>query len=295
MYSNTDKMSRDIIDIHRCLDLKEFMKLDMDFTDDLQNTYALINPSKALNHIYFRTVMINNIFENGILLYNSITGQFVPIPTDDRCRKLEDLRIFDLQGQLWFVGCARNLTSGIFETYIGHFNASFTHIDSIVGHIRNDDVHIKNITPLLEAETSRAWLVDIYTGSAYSCEEDGVKRCHDIDITLIGEKLSQYINPVFGTSQYIHLNDSTYGGLVHITKHIGELLCYVYVWLEIDISNWKVTFVSDPFIVHKLGVVFVSYIEKLQNGDIHLMFGVDDKMTCRAVTSLSALRGNRID
>jgi hypothetical protein len=280
-------MCRDIISVHSALELSEFMELSMNVTDEKGNKMYMINPSKSAKCIYFRTVLENDIFTSGVCLFKTVKGDFVTFPSHDDCPNIEDLRIFDYRNRVWFVGYMRNANK-LFETYIGYFDKGNTCIEKLAGVIRTEGEHVKNVTPLVDKGSSVAWFVDIYTGSVYG---DDLQVAHQLDKTLLEQRLSGFSNSVFGTTQYVHIDGTVYGGLAHMTKKIGTLIFYVYLWVEIDIANWSVCYVSEPYVIHKLGVVFVSYIEKLDDGRYQLMFGVDDKITCRGVATLAALRG----
>lgn len=278
-------MGRDLIDVHRTLNLEEFMRLDMDVRDDDGNRFCFINPSASKNHIYFRA-LLRSQWSCIVCLYHKASGEFCMIPRDSRCPFIEDLRLFDYEGKLWFVGFMRRGDNGVFETYIGYFNAACTCIEHIEGCIRVDGVHVKNITPLKTRD--ELWLIDIYTGIVY--DKSG-REHHKLDTTLIGERMKEYTNPIYGTTPYVHVCDEIYGGLVHITKRIGSKLFYVYLWVEIDTSTWKVCFVSEPYAVYAFGLVFVTHVEKINQTHFQLMFGYKDKVTCRGVATLEDLRG----
>lgn len=286
-------MQRDIVDVHYALDINEYMVLDLDATDDNGKKITFINPSCSADYIYFRTIFEKDIWVSHICMYNKHQRDFHIVPEVPYVNNIEDLRIFDYKGSVWFVGYSRNVKSKLFETHIGFFNKDCTEINRLVGHILEDKMHIKNITPLI-CPSGLLWFIDIHTTKVFSCSMDGgVAYDHDLDVTLMKEKLSMYANDVFGSTQYVHLSDTTYGGLVHITKKIGSRVYYVYLWIEIDVGNspFCIVFVSRPFVIHKLGLIFASHIEKLANGDIQIMFGQDDSQTCRCVTTLDSLRG----
>lgn len=208
------------------------------------------------------------------------------IPDDPRCSNIEDLRIFDYQDRVWFIGFIRRGDNDVFESYIGVFDEACERIEEIKGVIRKEGVHVKNITPLIRGDT--LWFVDIYTGCVYF--PDG-SFSHMLDLSQIHERMREYKNAVYGTTQYVHLHDNMYGGLVHITKRIGGRLFYMYMWTEIDVATWKVTFMSAPFMVYTLGLVFVSHIEKISSNTFQIMFGHNDRKTYRGVVTLDALRG----
>lgn len=285
-------MKLDVIDIHHSLNIKEFMKLDLDATNDAGKQVTFINPSVSKAFIYFRTIFDKDIWISNICMYNKEHNDFNIVPTDESLNNIEDLRIFDYDNKVWFVGYRRNPETTLFETHIGYFNSDCTSIDGYIGKIATDGHHVKNITQLVEADTQNLWFIDIYTATVYSYNTTSqtISKSHKLDTTLLDERMNTYTNAIFGTTQYMHIEGSLYGSLVHITKFIGSKVYYVYLWIEIDIQTWQVTFVSAPFVIHELGLVFVSCIEKCNDGNIQLMFGYHDDHTCRCTTTLDDLR-----
>lgn len=282
-------MKRDIIDIDSELNIQDYMELDIDAKLEGGDSIALINPSACSSHIYLRALLCAKRWISNICLFNKHTNEFSIIPEHPACSNIEDLRLFDYESKVWFVGFMRNHSTKIFETYVGHFDADCGAVEEIAMTIRADNTHVKNITPLVTQDGRRLWLIDILTGSIYTLPSS--EPVAKLNTTLLQQTLSRYTNDVYGTTQYIHLYDNLYGGLVHITKRIGSRIYYVYVWIEIDVERWTIVFVSKPYIIRKLGIIFVSHIEKIDDEKFQIMFGQDDEVTCRAITTLRDLRG----
>ncbi len=282
-------MRRDIIDIDRELTIYDMMTLDIDTSTEEGDPISLINPSASRNYIYMRALQrpCSEKWISGICLYNKRTSEFVMVPEHPDCENIEDLRIFDFQDRVWFVGYLRRSSDNIFETRVGYFDATNSRIEKIIGCISLPSTHVKNITPLLLDD--QLWLIDIHTGTVF-CADSKLERSHTIDCSLLDKHMANFTNHIFGTTPYIQLTDTVYGGLVHVTKRIGSQTCYVYLWIEIDVATWTICYVSKPYIINKLGIVFVSHIEKIGKDRFQLMFGQDDKNTCRCETTLDDLR-----
>lgn len=280
---------RDIIDVHKVLDIEEYMVLDMNVKNNEGGDVSFINPSSCKKYICFRTLLCKDNWLSNVCIYNKEDTTFTIIPEHTDCPNIEDLRIFDYQGRVWFIGYLRRRDNGIFETYIGQFNQSCDCIERVVGCISKNGVHIKNITPLIQG--TNLWFIDIKTGYVYRyTDQNGITKSHELDMTKLTQKMAAYTNSVLGSTQYVCLKDSTYGALVHITKRIGSKLHYIYLWIEIDTDTWSITFVSDKYVVYEFGLVFVSHIEKITEDTFQLMFGRKDKYTCRCVAKLQNLR-----
>jgi hypothetical protein len=223
---------------------------------------------------------------SGICLFNKNTRDFTLIEKHSLIENIEDLRIFDYNDRVWFVGYKRN-KAFIFETYIGYFDSDCQKIETVVGCIKLPESHIKNVTPLIH--NNKLIFIDIFTGSVYN---EGI--INTLDKTLLYDVVSQYDDDdcllVFGTTKYVHLYDTTYGGLVHIKNNKFNHMYYLYIWIEIDVATWRITFASQPYIIKKKGIVFVSHIEKVSDNTFELMFGEDDQYSWKCNTTLESLR-----
>jgi len=280
-------MPHDIIDLQHELKIRNFLKLDLNATNDEGVEVHFINPSASKNFIYFRTISGTNMWKSGICMFDRRDNKFNVV---ENKYNLEDLRLFDNGNRVGFVAAARKPTTHMFETRIGYFNDDCSQIECIIDHITSDGAHIKNITPLVDLDSQKVWFIDVLTREVYELAGTRVCKCAELKADALDQRMAAYSNARFGTTQYIHVKDTTYGSLIHITKKLGSRVYYVYLWIEIDIRDWTIIFVSQPFVVHFLGLVFVSHIEKLANGEIQLMLGMNDDHTCRCVTTLDDLR-----
>lgn len=284
-------MKRDIMDIDTELETYDCFTLNVDATDEKGRALNFINPSASKDYIYFRAMLASKEWISTICIFDKHASKFGMVDEHPECPNIEDLRIFDYQNRVWFVGFMRRSLDKIFETYVGYFNADCSYIEKIIARISSPTKHIKNITPLIH--DNKLWLIDILTGTIYKHDDSTVCPSHTLDMSLIHESMAAYSNRVFGTTPYVNIQDTIYGGLIHITKKIGGHTCYFYKWIEIDVATWSVVFVSKPYVIQKLGIVFVSHIEKIGDDRFELMFGQDDENTCRCETSLRELRNQK--
>jgi hypothetical protein len=272
------------------LDISEYRILDLDVTSDNNTRVNVINPSVSKDFIYFRIVYNNSIMiPCDTCIFNKKTHAFTVVEKHSTIPSIEDLRIFDYNDRVWFVGYMRN-TTRIFETYLGYFDSDCQRIEKVVGCIKSPGKHVKNITPLIHDNT--LFLIDVLTGIVY---DETATPVHTIDKTCLHNVVAQYDDiMVCGTTPYVHISGTVYGGLAHTTIRICKEILYVYIWIEIDVATWRITFASQPYIIKKLGLVFVSYIEKFGDNVFQLMFGENDSQACRCITTLESLRASAI-
>jgi hypothetical protein len=275
----------DIINIKHTLSIDTPAKLQCDVRNNDNKLVHLINPSVSENYIYFR--VLEKFDWNWGKSYTSIamlskkTGILKIFDPPNELNKIEDLRIFDYNNKVWFVGYKRNNLTNIFETYIGWFNNDCTSIEKYQFKIAIQNQHIKNITPLIN--NNQLYFIDIYLGNIYKyIDDDSALEIIKLDITLINS-----LN-IFGSTQYIHVKDSIYGALVHKSQKLGHVIYYVYYWIEVDIILNKVIYISVPFIVDKLSQIFITSIDKKSNNIIELMWGSHDKESYKCNTLLTA-------
>lgn len=241
-----------------------------------------INPSACRGFIYFRCLQIESrVWKNRSLLYEKATDTYLPmeidIPKESTLSEgIEDLRIYDHDGKVCFVGCVRGV-GNVFKTLIGEVSAG--NILKVNYTMSAENNHIKNIVPLVDGE--RVFFLDVFLGMVYGSDAKEHTK-------IKGEKR------LSGSTQFIKISDHVYGGIVHdqvvMRRRTVTRRYYQHYWMEIDVRDFSVTFVSSPFYIFHLGVEFVSGIESIDSNHVYLYYGVDDKMCYKCVVTLQELR-----
>lgn len=247
---------------------------------------GLINPSVCKKYIYYKNLKnIWGVWTSQSVFYCRNTGDKTIIECNEYKSKvsqgIEDLRLFDHNGEVCFVGCARGENEK-FKTLIGKvLEDSISIINTL-----EDLEHVKNIVPLIY---DHVFFIDVLKGTVY---DKDLNKHAELNIDK-----SQYS----GSTQFIQLNDWLFGGVVHVVMYQKMFIrnpryrvinqpIYKHFWIEIDVRNWIVTFVSEPFYIHQYGVEFVSGIEKLDDNQIRLYYGVDDNRSYACNVALNELR-----
>ena len=259
----------------------------------------LINPSITEIYMYFRILRIDysksakisnwdrSITDIGLL--NLKNGQFKVIKSDIKIlRNIEDLRIFEYDSKLWFVGFSRLNLDNFMETFIGYFNNDCSNINKIVYNIRSNNKHIKNIMPLIIENDKLLYLIDVYTGKIYHYSKENY-TFNELPI-LLDKSILDTEYKIYGSTKFIHLNGNIYGAFVHnfvIFNNYSRL--YIYNWIEIDVSCFKITFISKPFI-NDLTQIFITDIKKLPNDIIEFIWSRYDEISHISHTTLEYLR-----
>jgi hypothetical protein len=285
-------------------------ELDLGFeltlNENKNHKIYLINPSICKTHLYFRILRIDYSKEfivsnwdrsiTDIGLLDLKNGNLKVIKPDfKKIRNIEDLRIFEYDKRLWFIGFCRLDSNHFMETYIGYFNSDYNNIDKIVYNIRSNNNHVKNIMPLIHGQL--LYLIDVYTGKIYKYSKD-LCTFEELYILLDKTILKQTnldINEnsdykMYGSTKFIYLNDTIYGAFVHyfvLFNNYSRL--YIYNWIEIDVSNFKIIFISKPFIID-LTQVFITDIKKMPNNIIEFMWSRYDEVSHISHTTLEYLR-----
>lgn len=249
---------------------------------------GFINPSVCKDYLCYRHLnIVSQIWISKIILYcRNRCDKKTIIECNDYKSKvsagIEDVRVFDYKGEVWFVGCARGENER-FKTLIGKISENSIIVTNTLD---NPEYNVKNVVPLI---ADQMFFLDVLKGTVY--DKDLSKYA------VLNIDTSQYS----GSTQFVRLNDQLYGGVVHVVMFQPMMIrhpkfryknrsIYIHFWMELDIKNWIVTFVSEPFYVHHYGVEFVSGIEKLDDNRICLYYGVDDNRSYKCEVHLNELR-----
>lgn len=259
---------------------------------------VFINPSVCNDYIYYRGLNIQSgIWYNKSFVYCKSKDEYVlmkcdiEIEPENMSQGLEDLRLFEFAENVWFVGCMRG-NKNRFKTIIGKIQKDTLIID----HTLDDQgIDIKNMVSLINND--KLYLMDIQQLSIF-CYDEALGFQKHQEMKNVNMKLS-------GSTQFVQLSDYIYGGIVHSTyiehRRYGSYKwpfkavfhkhrIYQHYWMEIDIRDFKVTFLSPPFYLHLKGIEFVSGIEKLSNTEVCLYYGVNDNSAYKCIVSLNELR-----
>ena len=258
-------------------------KLAIEISDDDGKSLKCINPSICSRFIYFRGLFLTKTkWLSTIIMYdkkNSVLNK-VPCNLPD-IDNLEDLRLFDWKGKVYFIGYQRNKYH-VFETFVGYFSDDGKSIANIEFSFKVPFVHVKNLVPLIY--DNEMYIIDMYTSTVY---RQNSKLC-----ALVFEEpmLEQFC----GSTQFLKLSghDSLFGGIVHKTSECGAITSYKHYWIEIDVSDWRVKYVSLPFTITGDSKDFITGINLINGYDdrYQLMFGHMDTSTIRCEVSIDHLR-----
>ncbi len=256
----------------------------------------LINPSSSKDYIYFRVLEIVNVdpkcvlWKSDMLFYHKATGAFQQVELAvPGAEGLEDLRIFDYQETIWFVGTKKN-EKNLFETWIGWFSKDGKILEHVEYQISLPETHVKNMVPLLDGE--KVYFIDILKGVVLERTPTGLEKS-DLQWAE-GVKPDEHVL-LYGSTQFVRLRDGLFGALVHDIFRVGEQdKHYIHYWIEFDINTKNIVFLSTPFVISKFGIEFPSCLETVEGDEeiFQVMFGIDDRDTGRCTLTRKTLRGD---
>lgn len=267
----------------------------------LPNGLSLYNPSKSKNWLYIRKTEFTKSGEDNSIIMKHNDGNIVNIKspydimvkTVNLFRGLEDLRICEFKGRVWFSAACTHISDNMCnELVIGMFNKDVSGVEKIQM-VDIGSKPVKNVIPFVFNDI--LLLLDIFLGKIYELktEEDTGNWHVDVYKTLepaAGVSTEKYR----GSSAPIHINGTVYGCIAHdiIFNDNNQLvtrLSYLHHWIEFDIGTGLITFISTPFWIYHWGIEYVSGIDKTEKG-IDLYLGIRDKIPMRVETTLSNLR-----
>lgn len=260
------------------------------------------NPSKSSNYTYIRATEQGDSGEvNHILVYDDAAKRLHNIPFDasllmpcvNLFRGLEDLRICEFEGRLWFTATTTHATEHMTnEMLLGRFDSEIQRVEFL----QVLDVGcrpVKNVCPFVC--NNKLCLLDLFKARIYECS-CVANQSEQWQITCIQTLEWHAGQPEYyrGSTSPVHLDGNTWGCIAHDIIFNDQLplvtrLSYLHHWVEFDIVRGAVTFVSTPFWIGHWGVEYVSGIEK-KDENITLYLGIMDKDTLVCGTTLSNLR-----
>jgi hypothetical protein len=264
---------------------------------------SLFNPSKAGPYTYIRQTDSNSTGEvNSMLIHDERTGKVTPVDspyhlmpkTVNLFRGIEDLRLCEYQGRIWFGGTSTHISESMNnELVVGYFNLQMTAVEKV----QMVDIGckpVKNVIPFVHK--NKLLFLDSYLRKIYELKtNEETKEWYVETIKELVPAAGVSTVKYRGSSAPIHLHGSIYGCVVHDiifndNKRLVTRLSYLHHWLEFDIDTGLITFVSTSFWVGHWGIEYVSGIDRTPDGKISLYLGIQDKLPMKAVTTLSDLR-----
>jgi hypothetical protein len=253
------------------------------------STQFLTNPSICKYYVYYRRI-VDDIFRNEIVLLDRKSGQMKQIATYPSLENIEDLRIFDYNNSVWFIGFKRNEVN-VWQSYLCEFNNTCTAIQQINHVFGVAADHIKNIVPLVDKNTNQLYLIDMNKANVYKYVSQNVVEDTKLDTSIIKASFPQSV--LYGSTQFVALHwDNTYGALVHDLYIVLGQRYYLHHWIEIDIDEWKLTFVSKPFVLAHFGIEFATGItwDNGSNDTLKILFGLKNSCNFCTTCTLQDLR-----
>ena len=95
----------------------------------------------------------------------------------------------------------------------------------------------------------------------------------------------------------MYKRQNLYGALVHDLYIVFGERYYLHHWIEIDISQWKLVYMSKPFILAYFGIEFATGItwENDDHKTVKIYFGLKNTRAYYTICSLQDLRQGGID
>jgi len=216
--------------------------------------------------------------------------QVTPHPLLDN---IEDLRIFDYNHSVWFVGSKRDdATNTFWETFLCEFDKKCDSIKKIHHTFRVEKDHIKNIVPLVSTSNNGLYVIDINKADVYEYDYSKNIKKFKLDMSLQKTLFPQ--SELCGSTQFVdlHENKNTYGGVVHDLYIVLGQRYYLHHWVEIDIKEWKLVYMSKPFILANFGIEFATGITRTNDSNDHfkIFFGLKNSCNFSTTCTLQELR-----
>lgn len=271
--------------------------------EQIPKQIALYNPSKAGIYTYIRQTEYSlSGEENSVLIHNEKTDELKQIKspwelmpkTVNLFRGIEDLRICEFNGKLWFGGTSTHISENMNnELTIGYFDNDLTKVEKIQM-VDIGSKPVKNVIPFVRND--KLYLLDSYLKKIYELKTNEETGEWYVEIFLSLKPAKGISEENYrGSTAPIHLHGSIYGCVVHDiifndNKKLVTRLSYLHHWMEFDINTGLITFISTPFWIAHWGVEYVSGINKNSEGKIELYLGIQDKLPMKCLTTLSNLR-----
>lgn len=265
---------------------------------------TFFNPSRAGRYIYIRSsIHVEQGETNRVVINDTELGQAHCIespldalqPTVNLFTGIEDLRIAEFHGRLWFSGtCTHASEHQINDLIVGCFDAELTRVERVQA-VDIGSRPVKNVCAFVHDD--RLCLLDVFFKRIYV-----VENTDDADAPLkavlyrdlrLGAGIA--LDGIRGSTSPVHLHGNLWGCVVHDiiyrnNRVLVTRLAYIHHWMEFDIATGLITYVSTPFYIAHWGIEYVSGLHLDASGQVHLYFGVEDRAAYTAVTTLTDLK-----
>lgn len=282
--------------------------------DQYPSNCVLLNPSATDDYVCIRCISRkpNQPEVNSMIMFNdkSSTSHHVhsPMgmlqPTINMYTGLEDARIVNYNGRIWFTATCTHATANMTsEMVLGYLDKSCARVEFVYP-IDLNEHPLKNICPFVHNDELH--IIDVYRLRIYKVQYDESNAEVPLDIEPIItlnpgalealEALGSGYEKLRGSTSPVHLHGNIWGCVAHDIIYnddatpVVSRLAYMHYWLEFDISVGTVTFVSSPFWISRWGIEYVSGIRKEDTNNIELYYGVDDCIPMKCITNLANLR-----
>jgi len=273
----------------------------IDAAKQLPPNHVAFNPSRAGKYIYIRiTVHAAENEINHALVVDTVTGvaRMIESPmtklqkTVNLFRGIEDLRMVEYDNRIWFAGtCTHASEHQINDLIVGYFNKEMTAVERIEA-VEIGSRPVKNMCPFVHH--GKLCLFDMFLMKIYELVETEDKKLEVIVFKTLtrGNGISDEV--LRGSTSPIHLGGNRWGCVAHCiiyckNRVLVTRLSYIHHWVEFDIDNGVITYISEPFFLGHWGIEYISGIHR-ENEKIHLYYGVQDQKALVAITTLADLR-----
>jgi len=282
------------------------MKILQDNT--LPDNVVAFNPSVSYPILYLRGNKHSlTTEENFIILYNleKKKTNMIPSPmhflkkTHNMYQGLEDLRICWHNDRLWFSATTTHVSDNMTsELVVGYFDYSLNKVERLSA-VDIGILPVKNVCPFVW--NNRICLFDIYLKAIYEISDEMTDDGKWIK--FLAKKIkslkcggSYNVDDYRGSTSPIHLHGNTWGCIVHDIifndqTNLVTRLSYIHHWIEFNIEEGLITFVSSPFWAVNWGIEYISGMHLYNNKEnVDLFIGINDMSCVTYHTTLSNLR-----
>lgn len=277
-------------------------------TKNIPEGCTLFNPSRDGKWLYIRNTIHTATGEsNKAIMHNMETKETHTIdspmhllaPTHNLFTGIEDLRIAEYKGLVWFSGTTTHASNHQRnELIVGHFDEGVNYVERL-SVVDIGSRPVKNVCAFVYGDN--LCLLDIFKRMVYKLVDNDNKFSVEPLIPLqVPETLKKNMEDLRGSTSPVHLHGNIWGCVVHDIIYRGNRvlvtrLSYIHHWLEFDISTGQITYLSTPFFIKHWGIEYVSGMavdrdERGQVTTVHLYFGIEDRIPYSCATTLTDLK-----
>ena len=271
---------------------------------DLPSTLTAFNPSRTDTHVAIRVVEQEGAFQTSHVLMVDARTRVASLvrsplprltPTVNLFRGLEDVRLAQHAGRIWFTAtCTHATAHQDNEMVVGCMTPGADAFERWYP-LEVGKRPVKNVCPF--SHDGALLLLDVYAGKVFEVHVDE-ESAHAtlqtrVDLRWVAGQPRFYR----GSTSPIHLHGTTWGCVAHDIifnddPRLVTRLSYLHHWLEFDLATGDVTFVSSPFWIAHWGVEYVSGLWRPpgHGAAVQLLLGVQDQEAVSVDTTLQDLR-----